>query len=413
MNDVYIIGVGMIPFGKYIEKSVKTLTAEAVADVLQDADMTVKPIQAVWYSNSLWGYYENQHLIRGEVALYPLGFSGLPIINVENACASASTALHGAWMSIKAGLYECVLAVGVEKLYNEDREKMFASFSTGVDVEHIKEHFEMWDKVKERVNIKIPQQAEVEAGKSKSAFMDIYAGMSHWHMAKYGSTQKQLAVIASKNHRHGAMNPKAQIRREMSVEEVLADKLISWPLTRSMCAPIGDGAAAAILCSASFLRKHNIKKVVKIRASVLGTGMDRDIDGEDIGFRLSRKAYEMAGVGPEDINVAEVHDATAFGELHQTEALGFCPEGEGGIIAELGATSLGGRIPLNPSGGLESRGHPIGASGLGQIYELVLQLRGEAGKRQVENARLALAENGGGNIGYEEAAMCIHILEKV
>ena len=413
MNDVYIIGVGMIPFGKYLEKSVKTLTAEAVADVLQDADMTVKPIQAVWYSNSLWGYYENQHLIRGEVALYPLGFSGLPIINVENACASASTALHGAWMSIKAGLYECVLAVGAEKLYNEDREKMFASFFTGVDIEHIKEHFEMWDKVKERVNIKIPQQAEVEAGKSKSAFMDIYAGMSHWHMAKYGSTQNQLAVIASKNHRHGAMNPKAQIRREMSVEEVLADKLISWPLTRSMCAPIGDGAAAAILCSASFLRKHNIKKAVKIRASVLGTGTDRDIDGEDIGFRLSRKAYEMAGVGPEDINVAEVHDATAFGELHQTEALGFCPEGEGGIIAELGATSLGGRIPLNPSGGLESRGHPIGASGLGQIYELVLQLRGEAGKRQVKNARLALAENGGGNIGYEEAAMCIHILERV
>jgi len=413
MDDVYIIGVGMIPFGKYIEKSVNTLTAEAVADVLQDADMTVKPIQAVWYSNSLWGYYTNQHCIRGQVALRPLGFSGLPIVNVENACASASTALHGAWMSIKAGLYDCVLAIGAEKLYNEDREKMFASFSTGVDVDNIKEHFEMWDRVKENVNIEIPQQAELEAGKSKSAFMDVYASMSHWHMARFGSTQHQLAVIASKNHHYGAMNPKAQIRREMTVDEVLADKLISWPLTRSMCAPTGDGAAAAILCSASFLRKNNIKRAVKIRASILGTGTNRDIDGDDIGFRVSRKAYEMAGVGPEDINMAEVHDATAFGELHQTEAVGFCAEGEGGILAESGATSLGGKIPVNTSGGLESRGHPIGASGLGQIYELVLQLRGEAGKRQVENARLALAENGGGNIGYEEAAMCIHILERV
>lgn len=412
MDNVYIIGVGMIPFGKYIEKSVNTLTAEAVTDVLQDADMTVEPIQAAWYSNSLWGYYTNQHLIRGQVALCPLGFSGLPIVNVENACASASTALHGAWTSIKAGLYDCVLAIGAEKLYNEDREKMFASFSTGVDVEHIKEHFEMWDKVKEKVNIKIPQQAEVEAG-NKSAFMDIYAGMCHWHMARFGSTQHQLAVIASKNHHHGAMNPKAQIRREMTIDEVLADKLISWPLTRPMCAPIGDGAAAAILCSESFLRKNNIKRAVKIRASVLGTGTNRDIDGVDIGFRVSSKAYEMAGVGPDDINVAEVHDATAFGELHQTEVVGFCPEGEGGILAESGATSLGGKIPVNTSGGLESRGHPIGASGLGQIYELVLQLRGEAGKRQVENARLALAENGGGNIGYEEAAMCIHILERV
>ena len=160
MDDVYIIGVGMIPFGKYIEKSVNTLTAEAVADVLQDADMTAEPIEAVWYSNSLWGYYTNQHLIRGQVALRPLGFSGLPIVNVENACASASTALHGAWMSIKAGLYDCVLAVGAEKLYNEDREKMFASFSTGVDVDHIKEHFEMWDKEKAQDEKQVSQLIE-------------------------------------------------------------------------------------------------------------------------------------------------------------------------------------------------------------------------------------------------------------
>jgi acetyl-CoA acetyltransferase len=180
-----------------------------------------------------------------------------------------------------------------------------------------------------------------------------------------------------------------------------------------MCAPVGDGAAAAIVCSESFLKKLTGARPVKIRASVHGSGTDRDFDGEDIGERLVKKAYDMAGVGPQDISLAELHDATAYGELHQTEAMGFCPMGEGGPFAETGATKLGGKQPINTSGGLECRGHPIGASGLAQIYELGVQLRGEAGKRQVSGARLGLAENGGGNIGVEEAAMCIHILEKV
>ncbi|MCL5878546.1 MAG: thiolase family protein, partial [Deltaproteobacteria bacterium] len=187
----------------------------------------------------------------------------------------------------------------------------------------------------------------------------------------------------------------------------------SYPLTRSMCAPVGDGAAAAILCSESFLKKLGNARPVKIRASVLGSGIDRDIDAPDIGMRLSKQAYEKAGLGPGDIDTAELHDATAYGELHQAEAMGFCKLGEGGIFAESGATKLGGRLPINTSGGLESRGHPVGASGLAQIYEEILQLRGEAGKRQVEGARIALTENGGGFIGVEEAAMCINIFEKV
>jgi acetyl-CoA acetyltransferase len=205
----------------------------------------------------------------------------------------------------------------------------------------------------------------------------------------------------------------SQYQNPMTVEEVLADKPVAYPLTRSMCAPVGDGSAAAIVCSERYLRKLNGVRPVKVRASVQGQGADRDLDGVDIGERLSGEAYETGGVGPDDIDTAELHDATAFGELHQTEAMGFCPIGGGGPYAESGATKLGGAKPINTSGGLECRGHPIGASGLAQIYEIVTQLRGEAGARQVEGARIALAENGGGNIGVEEAAMCIHILESV
>jgi acetyl-CoA acetyltransferase len=179
-----------------------------------------------------------------------------------------------------------------------------------------------------------------------------------------------------------------------------------------MCAPVGDGAAAVIICSESYLKKLKNKRPVKILASILGTGSDRDIDAPDIGERLAKKAYNAAGLGPQNIDLAELHDATAWGELHQTESMGFCPMGEGGPFAESGATKLGGKKPINTSGGLECKGHPIGASGLSQIQEIVTQLRGEAGKRQVEGARIGLAENGGGNIGVEEAAMCIHILEK-
>jgi acetyl-CoA acetyltransferase len=232
-------------------------------------------------------------------------------------------------------------------------------------------------------------------------------------MDRFGTTQRQLAVVCSKNHFHASLNPLAQYTNTMEVEEVLADRTIAWPLTRAMCAPVGDGAAAAIVCSERYLRRLVGARPVRILASVMGQGSDRDLDGEDIGERLAKEAYEKAGVGPRDISVAELHDATAYGELHQTEAMGFCPIGQGGPYAETGATKLGGKQPVNTSGGLESRGHPIGASGLAQIHELVLQLRGEAKKRQVENARLALSENGGGNIGVEEAAMCIHILEKV
>jgi acetyl-CoA acetyltransferase len=281
-----------------------------------------------------------------------------------------------------------------------------------MDVENFAEHIKMFEELSQRFKMKVPE-GQSPPGEGRSIFMDAYAMGARWHMSKFNSTQKQLAVICSKNHFHGSLNPLAQYQATMTVEEVLADKPVAYPLTRAMCAPVGDGAAAAILCSESYLKKLKSKRPVRIRASVLGSGMHRDIDGPDIGERLSRQAYDMAGLGPKDIHLAELHDATSYGELHQTEAMGFCPVGEGGIMAESGATILGGKLPVNTSGGLECRGHPIGASGLAQIYEVTQQLRWEAGKRQVKEARIGLTENGGGNIGVEEASMTIHILEKV
>ncbi|MFZ2630189.1 MAG: thiolase family protein [Desulfosalsimonadaceae bacterium] len=415
MREVFVVGVGMTRFAKHLDRNIKSLAKEALDKTLTDAGISKEKIEAVYFSNSNWGYQSDQHCIRGQVALRPIGIEGIPIYNLENACAGGATAFHSAWLGVASGLYECALALGAEKMYDEDKVKMFRSFFTGIDFENMEVHMKALSDVSKNIKLKIPVDDDGEgAGKNRSAFMDVYSAFTRYHMDKYGTTQRQLAVIASKNHYHSTMNPNAQFQKEMSVEEILTGRIVSWPLTVPMCAPIGDGGAAAVLCSADFLKKLKFSRPVKIRASVLGSGTDRTIDQEnqDIACRVSRKAYEMAGIGPEDIDVAEVHDATAFGELHQSESLGFCPMGEGGPFAESGATTLGGKLPINTSGGLESRGHPIGASGLGQIHELVTQLRHEAGAHQVENCRLALAENGGGNLAYEEAAMGIHILER-
>ncbi len=377
MDDVYIIGVGMFRFGKYAERTIKDMAAEALQLVLADAGATAADIGAAWFSNSFWGINTGQHSIRGQVALAPLGIQNVPIQNVENACAGASSAVNGCWMGIKSGAYDVALAIGAEKVYN-------------------------------------PDDKEGGGGGGHSPFMDIYAMAARLHMQQYGTTQEQLAIIASKNHKAGALNPLAQYQIDMSVADVMNDRLVAYPLTRAMCAPIGDGATAALLCSESALSRFPNARPLKVRASVLASGsLQFGPDEELIGRKVSRRAYEMAGLGPEDIDVAEVHDATAFGELLQCEELSFCGEGEGGPFAASGATTIRGKLPVNPSGGLECRGHPIGASGIAQLVELVTQLRGESGPRQVEGARIAMAENGGGFLGAGEAAMAIHILEKV
>ena len=411
MNEVYIIGLGMIRFNKYPDRDVQDMAHEVTRLALADAGIDKKELNAAFFANTFWGMFSNQHSIRGQVALRSMGIEAIPVTNVENACAGASTALHMAYSQVKAGMHEVVLALGAEKISNPNKALSLGAYATCMDVGNFEAHLQMLEKVNKQFTVKIPDD-QTPAGEGRSVFMDAYAMGARWHMSKYGSTQKQLAAICAKNHWHGSLNPWSQYQQEMSVAQVLADRPVAYPLTRAMCSPVGDGAASAIVCSKAFLEKLTHARPIRIRASVLGTGTDRDLDGVDIGERLVKQAYAQAGVGPKDISLAELHDATAYGELHQTEAMEFCPPGEGGLHALTGATKLGGKQPVHTRGGLECRGHPIGASGLAQIYEIGLQLRGDAGNRQVTNARLGLAENGGGNIGVEEAAMCIHILEK-
>lgn len=408
MQDVYIVGVGMNNFGKHKEDTPRTMAEDVINQALADAGLDKKDLQAGYFSNSFWGLFDGQHSIRAQVVFRGMGIDKIPVVNVENACAGASTALHLAYTAVRAGMVDVAIAVGSEKLTNPDKQKSLQSYSACMDVTNIDGTLEGLMGYGKDLTIEIP----ADEGAQRSIFMDVYGMMARWHMNKYGTTQRQLAVVSSKNHYHASLNPKAQYRNDMSVEEVLNDVSVMYPLTRAMCAPVGDGAAAAIVCSEDFLKKNNIGRAIKIRASVLVQGSDRDFDGEDIGERSGKLAYQMAGLTPADIDLAELHDATAYGELHQCECMGFCPPGQGGPYAESGATRLGGDRPINTSGGLEGRGHPIGASGLAQIYELVVQLRGEAGERQVEGAKIALAQNGGGSIGIEESAMGVHILEK-
>jgi len=458
MRDVYVIGAHVIKFGKYLEYSMKELVAWTVEGVLKDADIDRGDIHSAWFSNSGWGMRDFQHCIRGEVALRPLGIDGIPITNVENACAGGSTAFHGAWKDVALGISDISLATGVEKVYAPNKYMVFAGFIAGMDVGRIVDTMKILVESMPQPGEPIsPRRQALQASRTRksktirerlqpywwmvvsqialgetlgydtlseirkinkgmgnhSPFMDVYARSAREHMKKYGTTQRQLAAIASKNHWHSTMNPNAQYMFELSIDDALNDRTVSYPLTRSMCAPIGDGSASAILASESAVKRLGLSsRAIKVRASVLVSGKTRSSDEPDIGERASKIAYDRAGLGPGDIDAIEVHDATAYAELQQTESLGFFPKGEGGPCAELGETGIGGKLPVNPSGGLLSRGHPIGASGLAQIHELVTQLRGEAGKRQVIGARVALAENGGGVLDFEEAAMCIHILEK-
>jgi acetyl-CoA acetyltransferase len=292
-------------------------------------------------------------------------------------------------------------------MYNEDRLKSAAVFDGGWDVHRSKA-------IAERLASNaadFPTPAGRGPGVA-SPFMELYASLAKGHMSRFGTTERQLATVAAKNHRHSTLNPLSQYQNDMSVEDVLAGKLIAWPLTLPMCSPISDGAAAAILCTKRALQRFSDIRPVSVLGCALASGSSRewsDAEGH-VCRRAADKAYDEAGVGPKDVSVAEVHDASAFAEIIQIENLRFCEIGEGGAFSERGETALGGRIPVNPSGGLESKGHPIGATGLGQIYELTQQLRGEAGARQVADARLAIAENGGGFIGVEEAAAVVTIL---
>jgi acetyl-CoA acetyltransferase len=407
MERAVVAGVGMTRFGKHMDTGLKALGREALLPALTDAGIDKDAIEAAFVGNAMAGLVTGQECIRGQVVLRSAGIGAIPVVNVENACASASTALHQACAMVSAGVYEVVLALGVEKLYHPDKKRSFAAIGSAIDTEEIAQIMEM---LKQNAAASGAEKATSGAGEKRSMFMDFYAAAARRHMEKYGTTARQFAAVAAKNSYHGSLNPKAQFQKALSVDEVLAEPMIAEPLTRPMCSPIGDGAAAAVIVSERKAREIGVSKPVFIDACVLRSGWDHGPDEEGVTERCVREAYEKAGVGPEDLDLIECHDASAPAELIYYEEFGLCKVGEGGALVDSGATKLGGRIPVNTSGGLLRKGHPVGATGLAQLTELVEQLRGQGGPRQVEGARVGMAHNGGGTIGTDAAAMCVTIV---
>jgi acetyl-CoA acetyltransferase len=405
--DAMIAGVGMTQFGKHLDTGLKALGAEAVTKAIADAGIQADAIEAAYVGNAAAGLVTGQECIRGQVILRSIGMGKIPVINVENACASASTALNQACAMVTAGLHDVVLALGVEKLYHEDKKKSFGAFSGAVDVEAMAA---IMEGLRKNAAAGGAKSASSGAGEKRSMFMDIYAAMARGHMERYGTTAEQFAGVSAKNSFHGSLNPRAQFREAMTVEEVLAAPMIAEPLTRPMCSPIGDGAAAVIVMSSAYAKKLGIPQPVRVVSSVLHSGWDHGIDEPGTVELCAAEAYAEAGVGPDDLDVVECHDASAPAEISAYESLGLCPKGDGGKLIDEGSTKLGGRIPVNTSGGLLRKGHPVGATGIAQIVELTEQIQGRSGKRQVEGARIGLAHNGGGNIGADAAAMCVTIL---
>lgn len=407
-QNAIVAGVGMTNFGKHIDRGLKSLAGEAIKQALRDAGLEARDLQAAYMGNAASAVITGQVCVQGEIVLREAGIGGIPVINVENACATGATALHQAATMVTCGVYDVVLVCGYEKLFHEDKARSFSVFTGAADIE-------LMDELKISIDKKLQEagiDSDSEGGDKRSVFMDIYAMMTVAHMQKYGTTREQFAAVSAKNSFHGSMNPRAQYKNVVTVEEVLAARKIAGPLTLSMCSPIGDGAAAVILVSERKARQMGIQKPVHIRASAFRTGWDFSAgESEETVFaKTIKEAYDSAGLGPEDLSLVELHDAAAPSEIIHTEYLGLCPKGGGGPLVASGATRLGGRIPVSTSGGLLRKGHPIGATGVAQIVELTEQLQGRSGKRQVAGARVGLAENGGGFVRDSVGALIVTIL---
>ncbi|HEV7652623.1 MAG TPA: thiolase family protein [Actinophytocola sp.] len=381
---VHVAGIGMTRFAKRPNLTFKDLVAEAVTATLKDAGRTVEDVQACYFGNAVAGTITGQEMLAGQFALRPLGFGDLPVVNVENACASASTAFHLAWQAVATGVHDVVLAVGAEKMTHPDKARSFAAIGGSVDMDTV--------------------PADLPAG--RSFLMDLYAESAQRYLDRTGATQEDLARVVIKAQHNGALNPAAQFGGEWTVPEVLAARHIVGPFTLPMCSPVTDGAAAALLMAD---RTGGAPRVT-VLASV-NTTAPADGSGS-VTAAAARRAYEHAGVGPEDLDCVEVHDAAASAELVITEQLGIAGPGEGARLLASGATELGGRVPVNTGGGLLARGHPIGATGLAQIVEIVQQLRGEAGRRQVPDARVGLTQNAGGWHGDDNVVSVVHLFGK-
>ena len=378
MSDVYVLGIDMLKFGRFPDRTVPQLGAEAALLALDDAGLTIQQVEAVYCAN-----LGQANGMVGQRMLREIGQTGVPVVNCANACAAGATAFREAWISIKAGLYDVVLAVGVEQM---GRGLLGGKAPEGISTEGL-----------------------LGAGTMPAVFAE--AGMEH--SRKYGTTFEQFAKVSVKNHKHSTLNPKAMYRYETPLAEVMSAEMIAYPNTKLMCSVNVDGAAAAVLVSERKARELGMKRAVRVKASVLTSDpwQERDLVMADINTctrTAAQQAYAMAGVGPDELDLVELHDCFATAEILHYENLGLCRDGEGGRLLDAGETTHGGRIPVNVSGGLLSKGHPLGATGIANIYEITTHLRGEAGERQVPDARLGLTHVLG--LG---SACAVHILERV
>ena len=386
MREVSIIGVGMTRFGKFLERSLQDLGREAAWNAIEDANVNVKDIEVAYVGNALAPQLTELKGTIGQHILTETGIFGVPVINVENACSSGSTALRGAFLEVASGTCDVALALGVEKLFCGDTARSAAAMAQGTTL-----------------------------AKFGFMFVALYSMQLRKWVSQYGVTKEQFAKVVVKNSYNGSLNPYAQFRKPMTIEEVLNSRVVAEPLTQYMCSTMGDGAAAAIVCAKEIARKYTSKPLVDIAACELvsGTFTFPDEAHEPITSRAARRAYDKAGIGPGDVDVAEVHDGMAPAELLLYEELGFCKPGEAGRMIDEGQTALTGRIPVNPSGGLAAKGHPVAATGLAQIAEIVWQLRREAGQRQVSNMpKVGLTENAGGWTSNDNAACAVTILKR-
>jgi acetyl-CoA acetyltransferase len=378
VSDVYVIGADMIRFGRFDGETPPQLAAKAALMALQDCGLSVRDMQAVYSGNC-------SETMVGQRMLQLIGQTGVPVVNVTNACATGATAFREGWMAIKAGVYDLVLAVGSEKM------------GKGMLVP------------KNTANQVVPLEGLV----GSSTMPAVFAQMGLEHTRKYGTTFEQFAKVSVKNHHHSTLNPKAMYQKETPLAEVMESEMISYPNTKLMCSVNVDGSAAAVLASEAAVKRLGLmNRAVRVRGSALASDpyTERNLMMADVNAvtRLAANtAYEMAGIGPEDVDLVELHDCFATAELVHYENLGLCPEGEGGAFLDSGATTIGGKVPVNMSGGLLSKGHPLGATGIANIYEIVTHMRGEAGARQVPNARIGLTHVVG--LG---SACAVHILEK-
>ncbi len=379
MTDAYIVGVDMIKFGRFPDKTVPQIGAQAALMALDDCGLAIQDMQALYCGN-----LGQASGMVGQRILQEIGQTGIPVVNVSNACATGATAFREAWTSVKAGLYDCVLAVGVEQM----GKGLLGGAGGGTG---------------------IPKEGLLGSGTMPAVFAE--AGMEH--SRKYGTTFEQFAKVSVKNHHHSTLNPKAMYQIETPLDQVMNAEMISYPNTKLMCSVNVDGSAAAVICSESKARELGLMdRAVKVRASVMASDpwQERDLVMPDVNSctrRAAKEAYEMAGLGPDDVDLVELHDCFATAEILHYENLGLCGDGEAGRMIDDGEVALGGRIPVNVSGGLLSKGHPLGATGIANIYEVSTHLRGEAGGRQVEGARIGLTHV----IGLGSACG-IHILEK-